>query len=253
MRIPLGGLILLGFLCTAVAADDACRLEMKGSGKAVVTRKARDGDLSIEIPGDFQATISLVQRDGAWLARDADVTATILGQKFHLRLAAQPQEEVSIEVNETRSGSGTRQDLAGVPLLGVALAIGTGKADDMKWRVEFKPPPARSSEVVVTVRSPDGEELFQLPVKLAAEQAQGAGRTWSASIRTGPLELPAPGLQIVVINHLAWSGEGHVGADSKPLTASVKVEAQFTLPGGAHGTLTAQAEATITRPAPASP
>lgn len=236
------------------AAQDLYRLQIKGSGKALVTRRAPSGDLSIQVPADFQAAATLAQRGEAWIARDAEISATILGQKLRLSLAGPPEEQVSVEVNGKQAGSGNRADVASVPLLGAPLILGAAEPDDYAWQVHFDPPlKNRASQVRITLAAPGGGELMQFTVKLKPQQAPGAGRSWTSANRLTPVELPAPGNQTVVVNRVVWNAHGTVAAQSQPMTASISLEAAFTLPGGAQGTLTAEAQASLTRVAPESP
>ena len=80
MRRALAALVLALLLAGAAGASgDLYRLEIKGTGKITLARPHGDGELSIEIPADFEATMTLVPRDEGWAARDAHGVDPVVG------------------------------------------------------------------------------------------------------------------------------------------------------------------------------
>jgi hypothetical protein len=222
---------------------DRCRLEMKGSGTIALTRPHGEDALSIEIAAEFEATLNLVGAEEGWIAHDGEITATVAWQKLRLRLlppAPSPNDEVYLEVNGAPIGWGRRSGLAAVPLIGVPVALGTATGTDARYRVEI-------GEAGVVVRLPGGDELLTLQVERAPQDPGQAARPWKASGELKALTLPTSGEESLVVDRVAWNGEGRAGGEAEPFKARVTVETEFGLAGGTRGTLKGEVEGTVVR------
>lgn len=242
MRPALAAVVLSTLLAGAAGASgDAYRLEIKGTGKIALARPHGDGEVSIEMPAEFQATLNLARGDEGWTARDADIKVTVAGQKLRLRLTAPPDNQVYVEINDGPAGWGRREDLAAVPILGMPVTL------DVRQLPAITPTIAIPGGTLAIFRLPNGEELLRSGLTLGAPDASAGTRPWSAFYGMQNLEVPGPGESSLLIDHLAWKAEGTVTTDP-PTAATAGISANLRLgaPGGLRGEVTVQLQATLT-------